>query len=495
MFKTLKNAWRIPELKKKILFTLLIIVLYRLGASIPVPYVDPLTFSNTADAFGSGILQYLNILSGDALGKATLLALGVSPYITASIVMQLLTIAIPALERLSKDGDNGRKKITAITRIVTVALALVTSIGYAMFLANTDFNGSATGTMLLVKPNFFQYAVIVACYVAGAALVMWMAEKINDFGIGNGISMILFANVIAGFRSMAVSIWELAKGKSGIIGTSLIENATANEVVNRIVFILLALFQVALIIGMIMLIVWMSDAERRIPIQYAKRVVGRKMYGGQNTNLPLKVNMSGVMPIIFANSIVAIPATVASFGANIKDGVWGKIFGGLNTFINGDWSFIKVITDSNKVFSLKTLLSSLVGFNYNGWIYVIVFLVLLIAFAFFYVAISFNPIEVANNIKNNGGAIPGIRSGRPTTEFIKKVLNRITLVGALLVAAIAVLPMMINIVTSYFPAISGLFMAFAFTGSSMMIVVGVALETVRELEAQMSLRNYKGFLD
>ena len=499
MIKTLKNAWRIPELKKKILFTLLIIVLYRLGASIPVPYVDPATFSNTAEAFGSGILQYLNILSGDALGKATLLALGVSPYITASIVMQLLTIAIPALERLSKDGDNGRKKITAITRIVTVALALVTSIGYAMFLANTEFNGSATGTMLLVEPNFFQYVVIVSCYVAGAALVMWMAEKINDHGIGNGISMILFANVIAGFRSMAVSIWELAKGKSGIISTNLIENATANEVVNRIVFILLALFQVALIVGMIMLIVWMSDAERRIPIQYAKRVVGRKMYGGQNTNLPLKVNMSGVMPIIFANSIVAIPATIASFTQNVKgDGIWAKIVGGLNTFINGDWKFLEsdFMKDAAKgVFNFQTFVQSFVGFNYNGWIYVVVFLVLLIAFAFFYVAISFNPIEVANNIKNNGGAIPGIRSGRPTTEFIKKVLNRITLVGALLVAAIAVLPMMINIITSYFPAIGGLFMAFAFTGSSMMIVVGVALETVRELEAQMSLRNYKGFLD
>ena len=493
MFKTLKNAWRIPELKKKILFTLLIIVLYRLGASIPVPYVDPATFSNTADAFGSGILQYLNILSGDALGKATLLALGVSPYITASIVMQLLTIAIPALERLSKDGDNGRKKITAITRIVTVALALVTSIGYAMFLANTEFNGSATGTMLLVEPNFFQYAVIVACYVAGAALVMWMAEKINDFGIGNGISMILFANVIAGFRSMAVSIWQLASSNSVPFK---FENATTNEVLSRVMFIALALFQVALIIGMIMLIVWMSDAERRIPIQYAKRVVGRKMYGGQNTNLPLKVNMSGVMPIIFANSIVAIPATIASFTQNVKgDGFWGKLVGGLNKFLTGEYGFLEGIKNSGGVFKLHDFVKSFLSFDYNGWIYVVVFLVLLIAFAFFYVAISFNPIEVANNIKNNGGAIPGIRSGRPTTEFIKKVLNRITLVGALLVAAIAVLPMMINIAANYFSVTTNTFMAFAFTGSSMMIVVGVALETVRELEAQMSLRNYKGFLD
>ena len=461
MFKTLKNAWRIPELKKKLLFTLLIVVLYRLGASIPVPYVNPdTTFGSAATQFGQGILQYLNILSGEALGKATLLALGVSPYITASIVMQLLTIAIPALERLSKDGEEGRKKITAITRIVTVVLALVTSIGYAMFLANYD--------MLVVdKPNFFQYAVIVACYCAGAALVMWLAEKINDHGIGNGISIILFANIIAGFRSMAQSVWDLA----------------TSDKLHIAVGIILAVVQVLLILGMIVLIVWMSDAERRIPIQYAKRVVGRKMYGGQNTNLPLKVNMSGVMPIIFANSIVAIPSTIASFITN-QDNPFVKI-------ISGNWGFVKNIENE----SLRTFVQSLIGFNYNGWIYLVIFLVLLIAFAFFYVAISFNPVEVANNIKNNGGAVPGIRSGKPTVDYIKKILNRITLVGALLVAFIAVFPMIINIVTNYFAATAGLFTAFAFAGSSFMIVVGVALETTRELEAQMSLRNYKGFLD
>ena len=438
MFKTLKNAWRIPELKKKLLFTLLIVVLYRLGANIPVPYVNPDTFKQASEIFSGTILQYLNILSGEALGKATLLALGVSPYITASIVMQLLTIAIPPIERLSKDGENGRKKITAITRVVTVALALVTSIGYALFLSNND--------LLVVKPNFFQYAVIVACYCAGAALVMWLAEKINDHGIGNGISIILFANIIAGFYSMAQSIWDLA----------------TNDSLHIAVGIVLAVLEVAIIVGMIMLIVWMSDAERRIPIQYAKRVVGRKMYGGQNTNLPLKVNMSGVMPIIFANSIVAIPATIATFIKNQDN--W------LVKFINN-------------------------AFNYNTWPYLIVFLILLIAFAYFYVAISFNPVEVANNIKNNGGAVPGIRSGRPTVEYIKRILNRITLVGALLVAFIACFPMIVNIVTGYFDATAGLFTALSFSGSSMMIVVGVALETTRELEAQMSLRNYKGFLD
>ena len=444
MFKTLKNAWRIPELKKKLLFTLLIVVLYRLGANIPVPFVNPDNFSQVSDVFGQGILQYLNILSGEALGKATLLALGVSPYITASIVMQLLTIAIPPLERLSKDGENGRKKITAITRVVTVALALVTSIGYALFLDNSgmlvELDAEAgAGT------EFFRYAIIVACYCAGAALVMWLAEKINDHGIGNGISIILFANIVAGFYSMAQSIWMLA----------------TNDALPIAVGILLAVFEVLMILAIIVVIVRMNDAERRIPIQYAKRVVGRKMYGGQNTNLPIKVNMSGVMPIIFANSIVAIPATITSFMT--KENWFTK-------FVN-NW------------------------FNYDTWIYLIVFLVLLIAFAYFYVAISFNPVEVANNIKNNGGAIPGIRSGRPTVEFVKKVLNRITLVGALLVAFIAVFPMIVNIITGYFDATAGLFTALAFSGSSMMIVVGVALETTRELEAQMSLRNYKGFLD
>ena len=437
MFKTLKNAWGIPELKKKLLFTLLIIVLYRLGANIPVPYVDSNIFAQTSALYAGSILQFLNMLSGEALAKATLFALGVSPYITSSIVMQLLTIAIPALERLSKEGEEGKKKITAITRMVTVVLALVTSIGYAGFL---DVNG-----LLAVKEaKFFHYMVIVACYCAGAALVMWLAEKINESGIGNGISMILFANIIAGAYSTILSIWQTAT------------TGTFHVVIR----ILLAVFVVLMFLGMMIVIVRMSDAERRIPIQYAKRVVGRKMYGGQSTNLPLKVNMSGVMPIIFANSIVAIPATITTFVGG-KDN-W------LVKFVN-NW------------------------FNYNTWPYVIVFLALLIAFAYFYIAISFNTVEVANNIKNNGGAIPGIRSGRPTIEFIKKVLNRITLVGALLVAFIAVFPMILNIIAGYFGSTA--FLTLAFSGSSMMIVVGVALETVRELEAQMSLRNYKGFLD
>ena len=440
MFKTLKNAWRQPELKNKLLFTLLIIILYRLGSSIPVPYFN--LDASGAEFFKGNILEFLSILSGGALAQGTLLALGVSPYITASIVMQLLTVAIPKLGEIAKNGEEGKKIINAWTRIVTILLAIVTAIGYAFLLANN-------GLLLIDKPNFFHYAVLVSCYCAGAALVMWLAEKINESGIGNGISIILFANIIAGFPQQLAELWNSAFNNIYTGGFS-------------VPGLIIALAFVIGSIAILMLIVWMSDAERRIPIQYAKRVVGRKMYGGQNTNLPIKVNMSGVMPIIFANSIVAVPATIAQMFFSGKTN-W------FTNFIN-NW------------------------FNYNTWPYLVVFFLLLIAFAYFYVAISFDPIEVANNIKNNGGAIPGIRSGRPTVDFIKKILGRITLVGALLVAIIACVPMIAGIILSYFPTVNTI-TAMAFGGSSMMIVVGVAIETVRELEAQLSLRNYKGFLD
>lgn len=439
MFQTLKNAWKISDLRNKILFTLLIVVLYRLGANIPVPYVDENVFQSASAAMSGTILQYLNIMSGEALAKATLFALGVSPYITSSIVVQLLTVAFPSLQKLSQDGEEGRKKITMITRLITVALALVTAIGYVFYLD--------TNSWLVSELNWFNGAVIVACYCAGAALVMWLAEKINEKGIGNGISMILFANIIAGFYSTAQIIWSGVFTDGAFGGFSWVG-------------LIIAIVEILAILAFVVLIVRVTDAERRIPIQYAKRVVGRKMYGGQNTNLPLKVNMSGVMPIIFANSIVAIPATIASF------------------MKNENW-FTKFIEN---------------WFNYNTWPYLIIFFVLLIAFAYFYVMISFNPIEVANNIKNNGGAIPGIRSGRPTVEYITKILYRITLVGALFVAIIAVVPMLAVVIESMIGK-SAYFAGVAFGGSSLMIVVGVALETVRELESQMTLRNYKGFLD
>ena len=451
MFKTLKNSWRIPELKNKLLFTLLIIILYRLGSAIPVPYVNVLARDAMADAWGGGnILQFINLLTGGALGQGTLFALGVSPYITASIVMQLLSIAIPYFERKAKEGEEGKKVIDAWTRGVTVVLAIITGIGYVMML---DGYG-----ILLKKANFFVYLVMVACYCAGAALVMWLGEKINDHGIGNGISIILFAGIISSIPGQLGELWTTSFNNPAVGGFDIWG-------------LLVSILFVAMLAGLLLLIVWMSDAERRIPIQYAKRVVGRKMYGGQNTNLPIKVNMSGVMPIIFANSIVAILPTIASFIANRNPK------SGFVTFVN-NW------------------------FSPTTWPYLIVFFVLLIAFAYFYVAISFNPIEVANNIKNNGGAIPGIRSGRPTVDFIKKVLSKITLLGALLVAVVACVPMIAGIILSYFNVTTLLgvvarfpISAMAFGGSSMMIVVGVAIETTRELEAQMSLRNYKGFLD
>ena len=430
MFQTLKNAWKTPELKSKLLFTLLIIVLYRLGANIPVPYIDQSVMESANLFAGGSIFAYLNILSGEAFGKATLFALGVSPYITSSIVMQLLTIAIPALEKLSKDGEEGRKKITAITRYVTVGLALITSIGYAMYLKTAG---------MVSEISAFDMIVIIACYCAGSSLVMWLAEKINEYGIGNGISMILFANIISSFPGMVASM------------IAMVNTSTVSSTILGVVLFILSLL---LTLAMFVIIIWMTDSERRIPVQYAKRVVGRKMYGGQGTNLPLKVNMTGVMPIIFASSIVSIPATIASFFPN--SGFWNSV---------------------------------LDVFNYNTWLYILIEFILLVLFAYFYVSISFNPVEVANNLKKQGGAVPGIRPGKPTSDYITKVLNRITLVGALILSVICILPMCINIIAG------GTFASLAFGGSSIIIVVGVALETFRELEAQMSLRNYKGFLD
>ena len=436
MFQTFKNAWKVSEIKNKLLFTLLIVILYRIGANIPVPYVDEGVFKEASELMAGTILQYLNIISGEALAKATLFALGVSPYITSSIVVQLLTVVFPKLQEWSKDGEEGRKKINFMTRIITVGLALVTSIGYVFYLDGNKW--------LTEELNFFRAAVIVACYCAGAALVMWLAEKINEKGLGNGISMILFANIIAGTFTLFSNIWN-----------GIMPNSKFNWV-----GLVIGIVEILAILAAIVLIVKVTDAERRIPVQYAKRVVGRKMYGGQNTNLPIKVNMSGVMPIIFANSIVGIPAIITSFTGSTS-------------------GFAKWIEK---------------WFNYDTWPYLIVFFALLIFFAYFYVEISFNPVEVANNIKNNGGSILGIRPGKPTVEYITKILRRITLVGALFVAIIAVVPM-IAVVIEGMIGKSAYFANIAFGGSSLMIVVGVVLETVRELEAQLTMRNYKGFLD
>jgi len=443
VFETIKNAWKIADLKKKLLFTLFIVVLYRVGTAIPIPYLDSNQLSLYMSATSGSIFQYLNLITGNAFANATLFALGINPYITASIVMQLLCIAIPYLENLSKEGEEGKKKINQITRYVTVGLGLITAIGYYQLLR---------ANQVIIKEGFFPAAVIVASYCAGSALVMWLAEKINENGIGNGISMILFANIISRLPSGANSLWNLATGKAQYL--------KADDTTGTIPMwlgIILAVLSLAAIVAMVAFIVWMTNSERRIPVQYAKKVVGRKMYGGQSSNLPIKVNMVGVMPIIFANSIITIPSTIAMFLPTPAEGSFWAGFLGL--------------------------------FQADSWFYAILTLVLIVAFAYFYISISFNPIEVSNNMKANGGFIPGIRPGRPTAEYITKILSRVTFIGALFLGVVAVVPLLANIVSR--GALAGL----AFGGSSVIIVCGVVLETIREVEAQMTMRHYKGFLE
>ncbi len=427
MFKTLRNAFSLPELRKKILYVIFIIVLYRIGAAIPIPYINA-SMMDTIKGLGNGsILQYMSILSGTAFSRATLFALSISPYINASIIIQLLCTAIPALENMAKEED-GRNKITQITRYVTVGLALITAYGYYMMLRNYG---------LIINKSVFSAIVIIACYTAGSCLIMWLGEKINENGIGNGISIILFVNIVSSIPSVFGML--ISYFKNGIGG-----------IITAIVTIIIAVF-------MVVFIIFMTNSERRLPIQYAKRVVGRKMYGGQSSTLPLKLNMAGVMPIIFANSILALPSTIAMFFPTPKEG----------TFWYGFQSL----------------------FSYTSWLYAVVFMVLIVFFSYFYIAISFNPIEVSNNLKKNGGFIPGIRPGKPTADYITKVLNKVTLMGAFFLGVIAVLPLAANIISGN--RISGI----AFAGTSIIIVVGVALETAREIEAQMTMRHYKGFLE
>ena len=445
MFKTLKNAWKIQEIQNKILFTLLIILLYRVGSAIPVPYVQRGILDSFNAAYGGTIFNYMSILSGGAMAQATLFALSVSPYITSSIVIQLLTVAFPdSLGKMAKDGEEGQKKIKKLTRYITVGIALVTAYGYTALLANNgwlDSNHITWGGMWAANgfTGTVNALVIISSYVAGAAIIMWLAELIDAKGIGNGISMILFFNIISRGPSLIQQLWNMvAYNKNGLV-----------------VGILLGVLSIAITLGMVILVIWVTHSERRIPIQYAKRVVGRKMYGGQGTNLPIKLNMTGVMPIIFASSIVSVPATIATFFA----------------------------TDNGfRVWVEKWL-------GTQSWLYVIVYLVLIVAFAYFYILISFNPMEVANNIKNNGGSVPGIRTGKPTADYITKILNRITLIGAFFLIIVAGLPMVINIISG------GTFTSLAFGGSSLLIVIGVAIEVFTDIEAQITMRNYKGFLD
>ncbi len=429
MLTTLRNAWKIPELRRKLLFTLLIILLYRIGNVIPVPFVNVESMSQMFNEQLSGtILGLFNMMSGNAFSTATIFALSIQPYINASIIIQLLTIAIPALERLSKEGgEEGKKKITKITRITTVALGLL--MGFAYYVMLTNYN-SAYGNALLTSTGPLQAVVIILTFTAGSTLVMWLGEQITEHGIGNGISMILFANIIARIPGGIIApIWN-------------------NLLWSKWYWAL------ALVVGMlaiIVFIVFVSQAERRIPVQYAKRVVGRKVYGGQNTHLPIKVNMSGVMPIIFAQSIASFPATICAFGG------W-----------TSNWAYRNI-------------------FDNKSAIYAVLYLLLIIGFSYFYATIQYNPVEVANNLKKNGGFIPGFRPGRPTSDFIRKVINKITLFGAIYLGIIAVIPIVLGVVMQN--------TQFSFGGTSVIIVVSVALETVTAIEAQMMMRNYSGFLE
>ena len=427
MLQTLRNAWRVEEIRKKMVFTLVIILLYRLGNAIPVPGVNIAALQAYFMYLQNTVLGLLDVMSGGAFSSATIFALSIQPYINASIIIQLLCIAIPALERMSKEeGEEGKKKIAAITRYSTVAIGLLQGFGYYVLIKNN-------GLLAANATGIWSAIVIVLTFTSGSALIMWLGEQITEHGIGNGISMILFANIIA---RLPVS---LINSIRNIINGSL----------QWWVLVLMLLGALAIII----LIVFVNDAERRIPVQYAKRVVGRKMYGGQSTHLPMKVNMSGVMPIIFAQSIASIPATIAAFT--------GKTSGWVNTW-----------------------------FGNNSIPYAIIYFLLIIFFAYFYSTIQFNPVEVANNLKKNGGYIPGFRPGKPTSEFVQRVLNKITLFGALYLGIIAVVPILV----SHFSKSASL-TGLSLGGTSIIIVVGVALETIRALEAQLMMRNYKGFLD
>ncbi len=451
MFQTLKNAWKIPELKSKILFTIMILVVYRLGANLAMPWINTDAMKQFVGTT-SNALTWMNTLSGGALGQGTLFALNVSPYITASIVVQLLTIAIKKFEEWGKEGEAGKKKLSLVTRILTAVLALVTAIGYTLLLER-GYNGVS---YLSVDSDsnwiWFVRITLILTYCAGASIIMWLAEKINEKGIGNGISIILFANIIARLPVMLSSLWQRC-----FLSRWSMVTADNWRAVQWPIGALLVLLFVAVLVAATVAVIWFSNSERRIRVQYAKRVVGRKMYGGQSTTLPLKLDMAGVMPVIFASSIVSILPTIASFMNN-----------GFSKFVN----------------------------NYLGassFPYIVFQLLLIIAFAYFYITISFNPVEVSNNLRNNGGAIPGIRPGKPTVDYIKSILNRITFLGALFLCVLSGVPMIVNAVWT---AIDGVGIPdLAFSGTSLLIVVGVALETFRELEAQMTLRNYKGFLD
>jgi preprotein translocase subunit SecY len=429
VIQTIRKAWGIPELRKKIIFTLLILLIFRIGNAITVPYVNVQALEAQLEAMGATILGLYNVMSGGAFATATVFALSIQPYINSSIIIQLLTIAIPALERLAKDGgEEGKKKIQSITRYTTVAIAVLQGFGYYMMMQRYNL-------LAVSDPTIWHALVIIVSFVAGSSFVMWMGEQVTEFGVGNGISIILFAGILSRVPNMV---------SAGIaFGTE--------AAVNWLWIALLLVGGLALII----FIVFINDAERRIPVQYAKRQVGRKMYGGQSTHLPMKVNMSGVLPVIFAQSIASLPITI--------------------------WSFIGIPAEGTVSRSIYDAIDT------KSFIYMVVYFIMIIGFSYFYSTIQFNPVEIANNLKKQGGFIPGFRPGKPTVDFIKRVLNKITLFGAIYLGIVAICPLIVGQFVDN-PSLS-------IGGTSVIIVVGVALETVKALESQMLMRQYKGFLE
>ncbi len=449
MIQTIRNAWAVPELRKKILFTVFALLIFRLGAAIPVPYINSAGLEAHLATQSGTILGLMNAMSGSAFSLATVFALSIQPYINSSIIIQLLTVAIPALERLAKEGgEEGRKKIASITRYTTVIIALIQGFGYYTLIKSY---GLIDGEGL---SNLWVGLVIVLSFTAGSAFLMWLGEQITEFGIGNGISIILFAGILSRLpqmvRDMVVGVQYHSMLQDAEVKAALGEALPTYEAMA------LAPWMIPIILigglAMIVFIVFINNAERKIPVQYAKRVVGRKMYGGQSTHIPMKVSMSGVMPVIFAQSIASLPATIGAFmGWTVDNSAMMRVF------------------DTSKPF------------------YSIMYFFLIVGFSYFYSSMSFNPVEVANNLKKNGGFIPGFRPGKPTADFITKVLNKITMFGALYLSVIAILPIITGNIFGY--------SSLAIGGTSIIIVVGVALETVKQMEAQMLMRHYKGFLE
>ena len=439
MISTFINAWKVADLRKKMLFTALIVLIFRIGAAIPVPFTNISGDNGIIDPTGETFMNYLSMMTGEAFAYGTIFALSITPYINSSIIIQLLGVVIPALEKLSKEGEEGRKKIATITRYTTIALALLQSTAYFIYLRAQGYVVTdANGDLFTGFAAVLQGLAVILCLTAGSCFVMWLGEQVNEKGIGNGISIILFAGIVSRIPTLGYMMY-----------AHLIQGGAYYALVPIVAVCLLA---------MIAFIVWMDNAERRIPVQYAKRVVGRKMYGGQSTHIPLKVNMSGVLPVIFASSILSLPPTVEMFLSDATAEKYAGFFGLFST---------------------------------SHWFYSVIYFFLILFFAYFYASIQYNPVEMANNIRKNSGMVPGLRPGKPTSDYIKKILGRLTLLGALLLSVVALFP---NIIT-LFTNLIGSPLTLSLGGTSLIIVVGVALETVKQLESQMMMRHYKGFLD